>query len=157
MQDSQRDTDIKNRLLDSVGEGEGGMIWENSIETCILSYVKQITSPSSMHETGCSGLVHWDDLEGWDGDTIIRSFMLGAEDIASYLTLRNTAQSNWGHWPKLTEQEGDRAGIPSRRVWPALGNQLSRVLWLASQTDAEKGALLKVGRLLCKKLFPSAL
>ena len=36
----QRDTDVKNRLLDSVGEGEGGMIWENSIETCILSYVK---------------------------------------------------------------------------------------------------------------------
>ena len=38
------------------------------IETCILSYVKRITSPGSMHETGCSGLVHWDDLEGWDGD-----------------------------------------------------------------------------------------
>ena len=40
MQDSKRDTDVKNRLLDSVGEGEGGMIWETSIETCILSYVK---------------------------------------------------------------------------------------------------------------------
>ena len=50
-----------------MGEGEGGMIWENSIETCILSYVKQIASPGSMHETGCSGLVHWDDPEGWDG------------------------------------------------------------------------------------------
>ena len=37
MQDSKRDTDIKNRLLDSVGEGECGMIWKNSIETCILS------------------------------------------------------------------------------------------------------------------------
>ena len=36
----------------------GGMIWENSIETCILPYVKQITSPGSMHESGCSGLVH---------------------------------------------------------------------------------------------------
>ena len=35
----------KDDLLDSVGEGEGGMIWENSTETCILSYVKQITSP----------------------------------------------------------------------------------------------------------------
>ena len=68
MQDSKRDTDVKNRLLDSVGEGEGGMIWENSIETCILSYVKQIASPGSMHETGCSGLVHWDDPEGWDGE-----------------------------------------------------------------------------------------
>ena len=40
MQDSKRDTDIRNRLLDTVGEGEGGMIWDNSIETFILSYVK---------------------------------------------------------------------------------------------------------------------
>ena len=51
-----------------MGEGEGGMMWENGIETCKLSYVKQITSPSLMHETGCSGLVHWDDPEGWDGE-----------------------------------------------------------------------------------------
>ena len=42
------------------------MIWENSTETCILSYVKQIASPGLMHETGCSGLVHWDDPEGRD-------------------------------------------------------------------------------------------
>ena len=40
MQGSKRDTDVKNRLLDYVGEGEGGMICENSIETCILPYVK---------------------------------------------------------------------------------------------------------------------
>ena len=51
-----------------MGEGEGGMISENGIETCILSYVKRIASPSSMHKTGCSGLVHWDDPEGWDGE-----------------------------------------------------------------------------------------
>ena len=50
----------------TLGEGEGGMICGNSIETCILSYVKQISSPGSMHKTGCSGLVHWDDPEGWD-------------------------------------------------------------------------------------------
>ena len=48
-------------------EGEGGMICENRIEKCILSYVKQISSPGLMHETGCSGLVHWDDPEGWGG------------------------------------------------------------------------------------------
>ena len=65
---SKRDTDIKNRLLNSVGEGKGGMIWENSIETCILSHVKWIISPGLMHETGCPGLVHWDDPEGWDGE-----------------------------------------------------------------------------------------
>ena len=41
MGDSKRDTDVKNRLLDSVGEGEGGMIGENSIETCILPYVNR--------------------------------------------------------------------------------------------------------------------
>ena len=50
-----------------MGEGEGGMVWENGIETCILSYVKWIASPGSIHDTGCSGLVHWDDPEGWDG------------------------------------------------------------------------------------------
>ena len=54
--------------MDSVGEDEGGMIWENGIETCILSYVKRIASPGSMHDTGSSGLVHWDDPEGWDGE-----------------------------------------------------------------------------------------
>ena len=54
--------------LDSVGEGEGGMILENSIETCILSYVKQTTSPGLMHETGCSRLMHWDNPEGWNGE-----------------------------------------------------------------------------------------
>ena len=58
----------RHNLLDSVGEGEGGMIWENGIETCILSYVKWIASPGSMHDTGCLGLVHWDDPEGWDGE-----------------------------------------------------------------------------------------
>ena len=44
------------------------MIWENGIETCKLSHVKQIVSPGSMHDTGCSGLVHWDDPEGWYGE-----------------------------------------------------------------------------------------
>ena len=48
-----------------MGEGEGGIIWENGIEMCILSYVKWNTSPGSMHDTGCSVLVHWDDPEGW--------------------------------------------------------------------------------------------
>ena len=66
MRDSKRDTDVKNRLLDSVGEGKGGMIWENSTETCILPYVKEIASPGSMHETGCSGPVHWDGSERCD-------------------------------------------------------------------------------------------
>ena len=68
MRDSKRDTDVLNSLLDSVGEIEGGMIWENGIETCKISFVKRITSPGLMHDTGCLGLVHWDDPEGWDGE-----------------------------------------------------------------------------------------
>ena len=55
MRDSKRDTDVQNSLLDSVREGEDGMVWENGIETCILSYMKWIASPGSMHDTGCSG------------------------------------------------------------------------------------------------------
>ena len=56
MRDSKRDTDVLNGLLDSVREGEGGMIWENDTEACKLSYVKRISSPGSIRETGCSGL-----------------------------------------------------------------------------------------------------
>ena len=50
------------------GEGEGGKIWENVIETCIISYMKRVASPASMHDTGCLGLVHWDDPEGGYGE-----------------------------------------------------------------------------------------
>ena len=42
------------------------MIYENGIETCIISHMKRITSPGLMHDTGCSGLVYWLDPEGWD-------------------------------------------------------------------------------------------
>ena len=51
MQNRKRDTEVQNKLLDSVGEGEGGMFRENSIKTYILSRVKQTTSPGWMHET----------------------------------------------------------------------------------------------------------
>ena len=66
MQNRKRDTDVQNRLLDSVGESEGGMFREN-IETCILSRVKQITSPGWMHETSartwCAGKTQRDQVE----------------------------------------------------------------------------------------------
>ena len=59
MQNRKRDTDVQNRLLDCVGEGKGGMFRENSIETCMLSRVKQITNPGGVHETSarawCTG------------------------------------------------------------------------------------------------------
>ena len=67
MQNRKSDTDVQNRLLDSVGEGEGGMFRQNSIETCILSRVKQITSPGGMHETSaqawCTGKTQRDRIE----------------------------------------------------------------------------------------------
>ena len=47
--------------MDSVGEGEGGKIWENGTETCEMSCMKRDASPGLMHDTGCSGLEHWDD------------------------------------------------------------------------------------------------
>ena len=47
------------------GEGEAGMIWENGIEIWIISYMKRVASPGLMNDTGCLGLVHWDDSEGW--------------------------------------------------------------------------------------------
>ena len=50
-----------------MGEGEGGMFQENSIETCILSRVKQITSPGWMHKKR-SDLLHREDLEGAGGE-----------------------------------------------------------------------------------------
>ena len=50
-----------------MGEGEGGMIWENGIEIRI-SYMERVASPGSMQDTGCLGLVHWDDPEGWYGE-----------------------------------------------------------------------------------------
>ena len=67
MQNRKRDTDVQNRLLDSVGEGKGRMFRENGIETCILSRVKQITSPGWMHETSartwCTGKTQRDRVE----------------------------------------------------------------------------------------------
>ena len=56
--------------MDSVGEGEGdgGMIWENGIEIYIKSYMKPVASLGLMHDTGCLGLVHLDDPEGWYGE-----------------------------------------------------------------------------------------
>ena len=48
--------------------GGAGMIWENGIETCIISHKKRIVSPGLMQNTGCLGLVHWDGPEGWFGE-----------------------------------------------------------------------------------------
>ena len=54
-----------------------GMIWENGIETCIISYKKRIASTGSMQDTGSLGLVHWDDPERWYGEGDGRRFQDG--------------------------------------------------------------------------------
>ena len=79
MRDSKRDTDVKNKLLDSVGEGEGVVIWENSIETYILSSVKQIASPGSMHGTGA---------QGWCTGMTLRDGM--GKDVGGGIRMGNT-------------------------------------------------------------------
>ena len=67
MQNRKRDTDVQNRLLDSVGEGVGGMFWENS-------WNKYTIKGETDHQPRldawdkCSGLVHWEGPEGWDGE-----------------------------------------------------------------------------------------
>ena len=82
MQNRKRDTDVQNRLLDSVGEGEGGMFQENSIEPCILSMVKQTISPGWMHETSaqawCTGKTQRDRVE---------------REVGGEIGMRNTCKS----------------------------------------------------------------
>ena len=63
--------------MDSVGEGEGGKIRENGIETCKISCMKRVASPGSMHHTGCLGLVHWYNPEGWYGREEGGGFRMG--------------------------------------------------------------------------------
>ena len=63
--------------MDSEREGEGGKIWENGIETCVISCMKRVASPGLMHDTGCLGLVHWDNPEGWCGEGGGRGFRMG--------------------------------------------------------------------------------
>ena len=74
MQNRKRDTDVQNRLLDSVEEGGGGMFPENNIKTCISSRVKQITSPGWIHETSawawCTGKTQRDRVEREVGGSI---------------------------------------------------------------------------------------
>ena len=94
MQNRKRDTDVqnKNRLLDSVGEGEGGMFQENSIETCILSRVKQNTSPGWMHETSaqtwCTRKTQRDQVE---------------REVGGRIRMGNTRKSMANSWQCMTK------------------------------------------------------
>ena len=68
MQNSKRNTDVKNRLLEYVGEGKDEMIFHNSFETCILPYVKLMTRVFSMHGVEHLKPMLWDNQEGQDGE-----------------------------------------------------------------------------------------
>ena len=68
MYETAKETLMYRKVFWTLGEGEGGMIWENGIEICIISCMKRVASPGSMHDTGCLGLVRWNDPEGWYGE-----------------------------------------------------------------------------------------
>ena len=63
-----KETQMYRTVFWTLWERETGMIWENGIETCIISYKKRIATPGLMQDTGSLGLVHWDDPEGWYGE-----------------------------------------------------------------------------------------
>ena len=64
-------------VLWTLWEREGGMICENGIDTCKLSHVKRIASPGLMHDTGCSGLVHWVTQRDGMGKEMGEGFRMG--------------------------------------------------------------------------------
>ena len=95
MQNRKRDTDVQNRILDSVEEGKGGMFRDNSTETCILSRVKHITSPGWMHETSaqawCTGKTqrNWVEREV-GGEIRMENTCKSMADSCQYMTKTTT-------------------------------------------------------------------
>ena len=66
--ETSKETQMYRTVFWTLWEREGGMIQENRIKTCIISYKKRIASPGSMQDTGSLGLVHWDNPQGWYGE-----------------------------------------------------------------------------------------
>ena len=94
MQNRKRDTDVQNRLLDSEGEDKGGMFRDNSIETSILSRVKQITSPGWMHQTSaqgwCTGKTQRDGMREAGGGIGMGNTCKSMADSYQYMTKTTT-------------------------------------------------------------------
>ena len=84
MEGSRRDTEVKNSPLDYVGEGESGMIERIALK-CVLPYVKQMTSASSMSEAGHPKPVLWDNPEGLGGDAGGRGVQDGGTHVYLWL------------------------------------------------------------------------
>ena len=78
-----------------MGEGEGGEIWENGIETCVISCMRRVASPGSMHDAGCLGLVHWDGPEGGYGEGGGGGLRMGSMGIP--------VTDSFQCWPKLIQ------------------------------------------------------
>ena len=130
------------------GEGEGGEIWENGIETCIISCMKRVASPGSMHDTGCLGLVHWDDPEGGygEGAYISQPGPAGREDYSEIVLLGSTSEVVSISETPLLERIGPRSLCPGLGLgWdrnkggnacdcpllcPALASCLGKPSWL---------------------------
>ena len=77
MYETAKETLMYRSVLWTLGEGEGGEMWENGSETCIISCMKRVASPGSMHDTGCLGLVHWEGMGREEG----RGFRMGNTGI----------------------------------------------------------------------------
>ena len=116
------------------GRGRG---WDDLGEwhlTCIITYVKRIASPGSMHDTGCSGLVHWDDLEGWygeeGGNSKVPGFWRGL--------CRPPASSVLGKWFRLRVSQTDWEWVASR---PPTTSLLWPPEWRLSRSQAEESKM----------------
>ena len=149
MQSRKRDTDVQNRLLDSVGEGEGGMFWENSIETSILSRVKQVTSPGWMHEISaqgwCTGMTQRDGMEREAGGGIgkrnhvnpwlihVNVWQKPLQDckVISFHLIKINEKKKEMHfkkWSQNTNKEKNSKWPWPQRKWPSSG-KISSVLF----------------------------
>ena len=94
-----------------MGEGEGGIIWENGIEICIISYMKRVASPGLMHDTGCLGLVHWDNPEGWYGEEVGGAVQDG-DGVPRGPATSTGSLASQRHPGKLPKVPGRRRGMP---------------------------------------------
>ena len=108
-QKKKKYTDLQNSLLDSVGEGVGGMFQENSIETCTASRMKQITSPSWMHETSawtwCTGKTQGERVEREVGGGIWMGNTCKPMDVSfQCMTKFTTNKKKKRKWRKNTQE-----------------------------------------------------
>ena len=126
-----------------MGEGEGGMIWENSIETCILSSVKQMASPGWMHETGCTGKTQRDGMGREEGGRFrIRNTCKSMAD--SCQCMAKTTTILWSISLKLIKIKEKiilrlrHTFLSKANPWISSGLKICDVVWESSMASAVK-------------------